>query len=346
MFTTSNLPGKSYSELVGRDDVLEEIITALRDPSGRLIVAIDGVGGIGKTALAREIAEHCILGHFFDAVIWDQPLNKSQELQSAKGTLRFETILDSIARQLGALDVPRLKDSEKEIRVKTLLHTQRVLIVLDNLSASEESQIEILHRLDPLLNPSKVLITSRHRFQGNVYTIHLTGLDEDGSLRFIHKEAQGKNIKDVANAKSSELKQIAEATGGLPLVLKLIVGQLEHLPLKVVLDELRTIRPSIDSDKSEYVLFYKSIFSPFWKRLSSDAKMLLIAMTTFSPSIGGTFEAVKAVSDLGADELVRSIDELYLAGFLEISDSSSERKVRYYLHALTYHFLLSDIVKL
>jgi hypothetical protein len=52
-------------------------------------------------------------------------------------------VLDNIARQLGALDVPKLKPAENEARVKALLQTQRILVVLDNLETAKESQDEI-----------------------------------------------------------------------------------------------------------------------------------------------------------------------------------------------------------
>ena len=325
-------------------------MAALRDPSGKWIVAIDGMGGIGKTALAREIADKCMTEKLFSIVIWDQAPKKSQGLPAGrgkeKGTLTFETVLNSIARQLGALDVPRLKAAEKELRVKGLLQAHRTLVVLDNLETAKESQNELARRLLPLLNPSKVLMTSRHRFQGEVFAVHLIGLDEDGSLRFIRQEAEEKNIQAISSAKVSELKQIAETTGGSPLALKLVVGQLGFLPLDSVLEHLQKIKlPKGDSDKNDYVHFYKGIFLPSWKLLSEDGKKLLISMSHFAPGIGGTYEAVKATSDLADDVLNDCIEDLWKLSFLEKGESPSLKKVRYYLHALTQYFILSDIVK-
>ncbi len=348
--STNQLPGKSYRELIGRDILIGDVLAALRDPSGKWIIAVDGMGGIGKTALAREIAARCTSEHLFDAVVWDQAPKESPVMPTGKrkdkGALTFETVLDSIARQLGALDVPRLKGPEKEIRVKALLQVQRVLVILDNLETAKESQNEIVRRLLILLNPSKTLMTSRLRFQGDVYAVHLPGLDEDGALRFIRQEAQEKNIQNISTASVSELKQIAETTGGSPLALKLVVGQLGLLPLGTVLEQLRKVKlPKGDSDKNDYVRFYKGIFSPSWKLLSDDGKKLLISMSHFAPGVGGTYEAVKATSDLSDETLTGCVDELWRLSFLERGESPSLKKVRYYLHALTQYFVLSDIVK-
>ncbi len=68
-------------------------------------------------------------------------------------------------------------------------------------------------------------------------------------------------------------------------------------------------------------------------------------MAHFAPGVGGTLEAIQATSDLADNMLTRSIDELWRLSFLEVSESSGLKKVRYYLHALTQYFVLSDIVQ-
>jgi len=178
----SQLPSKSYRELVGRGALVGEVMTALRDPAGKWIVAVDGMGGIGKTALAREAADRCLAKRLFDVVVWEQASKEEFIQRKDVGSFTFESALDAIARKLGALDVPQLKGAEKEARVRALLQSQRVLVVLDNLETAKEPQNEIARRLHPLLDPSKALLTSRHRFRGDLYAIPLPGLDEAGSL--------------------------------------------------------------------------------------------------------------------------------------------------------------------
>ena len=345
----SQLPGRSYRELVGRDARIGEIMAALRDPAGKWIIAIDGMGGIGKTALAREVADRCLSERLFEVAVWESAPREEftgWDRRKGAGTLTFETALDAIARQLGVLDVPRLKGAEKEARVRALLRSQRVLVVLDNLETAKEPQNEIARRLRPLLDPSKALLTSRHRFAGDLYAIHLEGLDEDGALRFIRQEAEEKGISRVAKAQPEELKKIAQVTGGSPLALKLIVGQLDRLPMDVVLGQLREVRmPEGETAEDDYVRFYKFIFFPSWRLLSDDGKKLLISMAHFAPNVGGTYEAVKATSDLPDAALRRSIDELWRLSFLEVGESPTLKQMRYYLHALTQYFVLSDIVQ-
>lgn len=345
----SALPIRSYRELVGRDALVGEVMAALRDPGGKWIVALDGMGGIGKTALAREIAGRVQAERLFDGVVWEQAAKEPLapgDPGRAISTLTFETALDSIARQLGAPDVPRLKGLEKEERVRALLQAQRVLVVLDNLETASEPQSEIVRRLRPLLDPSKALLTSRHRFQGDLYAIHLSGLTEDDALRFIRQEVEEKHLSRVAPAKVKELKRVIQTTGGSPLALKLVVGQLEHSALDTVLNQLSNVRlPQGDSDEDDYIRFYKDIFFLSWRLLSRQGKDLLIAMAHFAPNVGGTLEAIRDSSGLADETLIRSINELWRLSFLEVGEPSSLNKVRYSLHALTQHFVKSDIVR-
>lgn len=344
------LPEKPYRDLIGRDSLVEELLAALSDPAGKQMVAIDGLGGIGKTALAREVVDCALAEQQFDLAVWVQaPREEFIDLTRSKktGTLTFDTVLDSIARQLGAVEVFKLSDKEKEARLRSLLQMQPMLVVLDNMETAKEPQNEIADRLRPLLGSSKALLTSRQRFQGDVYSIHLEGLDETGSVRFIHQEAGEKNIKRVAAAEPEELTQIATATGGSPLALKLVVGQLEVLDLATVLSSLQNVQvPDQSGEADEYFHLYQGIFFSSWKLLAEESQDLLIAMAHFAPGVGGTPEAVGVTSNLGEPMFKRSVKQLWRYSFLEVGESPNLKQIRYYLHALTQYFVLADIVKL
>ena len=57
--TIHALPGKDYRQLVGREQLINKVITILASPDTLNMVSIDGQGGIGKTALALDIADLC-----------------------------------------------------------------------------------------------------------------------------------------------------------------------------------------------------------------------------------------------------------------------------------------------
>jgi hypothetical protein len=209
-----------------------------------------------------------------------------------------------------------------------------------------QPQNEIAHHLLPLLGRSKVMMTSRQRFQGEVYSIHLTGLDEDGSVAFVRQEAEEKRIERVKWAETAELAKIARDTGGSPLALKLVVGQLDFLDLSTVLSQLQQVQvPKDVSEEDEYINFYRGIFLPSWSLLSEASQVLLISMAHFAPNVGGTPEAIAAVSDLTGAELGQCIRALWRLSFLEVGHTPTLKQIRYYLLTLTQYFVLSDIVK-
>lgn len=342
------LPSRAYRRLLGRDVLIAEALSALRDPTGKTIVAIDGMGGIGKTALARELANIALEHKLFDQVVWEQA---SKEHVITKSILNkasdFDELLDAIARKIGTLDVVQLQGMEKYERLKNVLAKRNVLIVLDNLETASINQSEIVERFHNLLGRSKAIFTSRARFHSLVFGIHLTGLDDTSAIQLVRDEAEQKNIKKVVSAREDELSEIVHSTGGSPLAIKLIIGQLGYLPVKHVLTRLQKIQASANIlNEDEYVQFYKGIFLPSWELLSDEAKNLLVSMTSFVPGVGGRIEAIGEVSGIDEEQLPVLVDELWKLSLIEVGDSPSLHKVRYYIHALTQYFVLSDIVKI
>ncbi len=342
----NNLPGKNYRELVGRDSLVEQIWEALRDKNGRWLVGIDGQGGIGKTVLARDIAERCQEMCYFETIIWISA--SCSDLPGAtipEGGLTFERLLDEIATQMGVHDVAKMKLAPKEQRIRDMLYNRPVLLVLDNLETAVTPQEEIIERLRPFLNPSKALLTSRHRFRGDLYAIHLDGLIGDGAVKFIHQDAAEKGIQHVATARLEELTPIIDITGGSPLALKLIISQLQRFALPVIMQNLTEVVAQPNGE-TEYTRFYRHVYGRSWSLLSENSQRLLLAMSNFAPGLGGNFEAIQQISALPYPDLISSVDALWQYSFLEVGEKSALHQIRYYLHPLTQYFVLSDIMKL
>jgi len=232
-----------------------------------------------------------------------------------------------------------------EERVAGLLRAQKILLVLDNLESAAQPQSEIAQRIGALLGPhSRALLTSRQRFVHEVYHVHLTGLETGAAGDFLRQEAEARGIAHIAATPAEALTPIVRQTGGSPLALKLAVGQLAYQPVDVVAERFRGVRLRA-SEGDEYARFYRFIFLPSWGMLSQEGKQLLVSLTHFAPGVGGSFEAIKASSGLETDLLGDRIDELWRLAFLEIGEPSVS-SIRYHLHALTRHFVLSDIVQI
>src|SRR6266511_6183280 len=122
-----NLPAPTYSQFVMRAQAFAEVVDGLQQRSA--VVLIVGLGGNGKTSLAREVASRCLKGEDgapqFDAVVWvsakDRPC-----------TTTLSIVLDAVARTLDYPGLTRYAHNEKRYEVEQLLRRQHVLLVIDN----------------------------------------------------------------------------------------------------------------------------------------------------------------------------------------------------------------------
>lgn len=110
----SNLPAKPYSSLIGRDEPLEKSLSALRNPNGPLFISISGIGGIGKTAVAYEIADRCLQEKLFHSVLWfsaKQQVVQGRHVKNIKqGFSTLEDVVDNLYGQLLLdLDIKKLE---------------------------------------------------------------------------------------------------------------------------------------------------------------------------------------------------------------------------------------------
>src|SRR5581483_7734310 len=113
----ANLISESETMLIGRSSEIQGGMAVLSDPDAPSIVAIDGMEGIGKTALARTLAEISLRGQLFVKVVWERAPAKGWNGVKDFQQLTFGSVLDAIGRQLGALEIARLRLEEKEARV-------------------------------------------------------------------------------------------------------------------------------------------------------------------------------------------------------------------------------------
>lgn len=338
----SNLPPKTYHRLVGRTDEVDQVISVLSDSRRKSIVAIAGLGGIGKTALAREVVDHFEKERSFTHTVWASAkpdiLIGDRVVTTGVAGYGVEELLSDIGRQCGRLDIAKMWPEQRRSAVENLLHAVSVLIVMDNMETVSDGDL-LIDEIFNILGRSKLLITSRRRYSHDqVRTIPLQGLGTDMSMQFIREESKERGISLVAEASNRTLAKIHKATGGAPLAMKLVIGQMSRLSMDRVLYNLKQARftgPDYD--------FYHFVFKQSWDLLSTDSRKLLISMGAFAPGIGGTEEAVKSTSSIPEPSFSAALDELVLMSLVESLGDVENR--RYSIHQLTDNFVRSNIVQ-
>jgi NB-ARC domain len=345
-----------YSKFIGRQSEIRNISSQLRNMDGFLIIAIYGLGGIGKTALAHNLTVNPEISEYFDNIVWysvaDQILDSKNGILTFKvANLTLDTILIEIARQTGQSDILSYTPENRKNAIFEYLRNTKTLVILDNTDTiSDEVQYTLLSSLYPFLGSSRIIVTSRHKVKhSGIYEVNLLEMDSADALSFFKKEAEHFDL-DIFEAVSDEtIMDLVNATGGLPLMMKLIVGQLRDEPFSTVISDLQNARKHIEGTDIEHPHYplYRYVYRRSWEKLAINSQIVLVCMGRFSANMGAKWDALNNIV-LEATEVTEPQLRLSIKQLIDKSlvfKLGSIGKERYALHTNTRRFVLGDIIK-
>jgi predicted ATPase len=212
--------------LVGRDSELRDVLDSLASAP---VTTLVGPGGVGKTALAINVAA-ASTKDFPDGVtvVWLASV-RSAELVAAE-----------VAVQLG---LSRLGGQSYEDALTAWLTERDVLLVIDNCEHVVSAVADLVDTLTQRLARLRVLATSREPLwiDGEV-TYRLAPLAASAAVE-LFRERAGTRARDVDTERAGE---ICRRVDGLPLAIELAAARVAGLDLEDVarhLDDLFNLLP-------------------------------------------------------------------------------------------------------
>jgi hypothetical protein len=333
-------------QLFGIDQLQRELQSVTMSPAAPWLITLEGLGGIGKTSLADQLVRALISESRFYDIAWVTarqqlflPSTGLKILDGADGrpALTIESLTDSLLTQLASARPWALSLRDKELILSRLLKQQPYLVIVDNLETIIDYQ-SLLPSLSRLANPTKFLLTSRHslRSHPDVFCLNLTELSQADTLTLLAHEAQVRGVTSLIQASPTQLDEIYQVVGGNPLALKLVIGQIQALPLSQVLSSLK------GAQGRKITELYSYIYWQSWRALSDVARQALLALPVASPR-GSPLDQLAAVSGLELTELGQALEELTGFSLVEVGGDLENR--RYSIHRLTETFLLTEITQ-
>ncbi|KAJ4837785.1 hypothetical protein Tsubulata_026993 [Turnera subulata] len=217
-------------QVLGRDKDVFEIINLLNGSSDDKllsVVPIVGMGGLGKTTLAKLVVKEIEKRNLFDKTIWvsvSQNFNK----QSILGEMLQKCINIGGFNNLHTI-VSQLKEA---------LQGKKFLLVLDDVWIEELEKWESLRKDLTIVsgsNGNAVIVTTRKQqtalimetYPGRRY--ELKGLEEEDCWSIIRKIVESGNDKASISAKlEGNGKDIARKCGGVPLAARMLGGLMRN----------------------------------------------------------------------------------------------------------------------
>ncbi|KAL3630505.1 hypothetical protein CASFOL_023489 [Castilleja foliolosa] len=216
-------PGPNTT-MVGFDDASLEIMEKLKgDRCDRQVIPIVGMGGIGKTTLARNIYARTLIKDHFDICAW---ATISQQYNTRE-------ILCEVYSQATKMDKEKLSGMDENdlgSKLYKYLFGRRFLVVMDDMW-SIEAWDEVQHFFPDNGNGSRIMVTTRLSELSTQLnedcSLHMNFLDEATSWDLFSKTVFGE--KSCPDELMKIGKKILGNCRGLPLSITVVGGLLKKM---------------------------------------------------------------------------------------------------------------------
>jgi tetratricopeptide (TPR) repeat protein len=293
------------ADFTGREDELKELLASI-EIGGVNISGLQGMGGIGKTALAFKLVE-LLKPRYPDAQFF---------LDLKGASTQPLTVAEAFAHVVRAYHpTDKLPDSESELRglYLSVLDGRRALLLMDNAANAEQ--------VEPLIPPAGclLLVTSRQHF--TVPGLFAKNLDALSA-------ADARNLLlTIAPRIGTQADEIATLCGHLPLALRLAAAAMVKYRNLSPADYVRRLQ-----DRQQRLQLIDASLGLSYDLLNEELRERWRWLAVFPDTFAGI--AAAAVWEVELDQAKYMLGELMATSLVEWDETSD----RYRLHDLVRLF--------
>ncbi|XP_027124107.1 putative disease resistance RPP13-like protein 3 isoform X1 [Coffea arabica] len=222
-------PLSEDKDIVGFEEMTKSLVTELlKEDTNRRVVSIIGMGGAGKTTLAKKVYNHADLMTRFNCRAW----------VCVSSSYNHKETLRTIIKQLNPMTnelldmLEKMQEQDLEQRLYQDLQDKRYLVVLDDVWEEEAWDCLVRNAFPDGSTSSKLLLTSRNRD----VAIHADALSIPHELKTLGKEDSWQLFLRKALAHGDNAgcppdleevgREIVRRCDGLPLAITVVGGLL------------------------------------------------------------------------------------------------------------------------
>jgi len=328
VLSNHNLPNRGSREFIGRERELQQIHDFLNEDNQYTMIALSGMGGVGKTELALQYAwREWDNKTFLGGICWLNALNNDPGIQ-----------IVNFASQYLKLMLPDQGTLTERVRYCWQHWIEGdVLIIFDDVRDYEQIQPYLPPKQDKRF---KVLITTRFNYLSQaIHTINLGLLTAEEGLKLLEIYLGNERI----DAELEQAKELCQDLGYLPLALELVARLLvrrqdweiskirDKLAEKGLDEPILAKNPKFDTEMTGE-RGVKAAFNLSWEELNSEpeAQILALYLSLFALA---PFPK-EMILDLFPDEVGDTVEEWLTDSLVHLSLVQDKGDGWYEVHTL------------